>query len=307
MTKILRSSLFLSAMFSTAAIAQDCSELFISEYVEGTGNNKGLEFYNPTADSLDLSVYTIQRWSNGEGEMTDETQLFGTLAPYGTWVLINGQTEGSDTSPACDPELQGYADQLDNAYPAPTYMNGDDALVLLKNGATVVDMFGRPGEDPGSAWTDDEANGFVDVGDGATWLTRNHTLRRKYDVVAGVTTPPLHFNTFLEWDTIPVNTWDNLGFHSCACEEDGVNDFAGLPQLTIYPNPTAEGGATINTDAEVEKIEVFNQAGKLVESMQVTAGARKWTLNSKGWNTGLYFVSISYANGPMVSQRLVVR
>lgn len=311
MTKILRTSLFFLALFSTAAIAQDCSELFISEYVEGSGNNKGIEFYNPTSDTLDLSVYTLQRWSNGEAEMTDETQLFGTLAPYGTWVLINGQTEDVDLggylSPACDPVMQGYADQLDNPYPAPTYMDGDDALVLLKNGTTVVDMFGKPGENPGSAWTDDEDNGFIDVGDGATWLTSNHTLIRKYDVVAGVTTPPISFNTFLEWDTLPVNTWSELGFHICACETGNVGDYNGLPELAIYPNPVSEGAVTISTSAEVERVEVFNLAGKLVESMQATAGSRVWTINSSDWNMGLYFISVRYTDGPVVSQRLVLR
>ena len=34
---------------------------------------------------------------------------------------------------------------------------------------------------------------------------------------AGVTVPPVSFNTFLEWDTLVVNTWDGLGMHSCAC------------------------------------------------------------------------------------------
>ena len=31
------------------------AELFISEYVEGWSNNKALEIYNPTGESIDLS------------------------------------------------------------------------------------------------------------------------------------------------------------------------------------------------------------------------------------------------------------
>lgn len=312
MRNILRSTLFFSTLFSSVAFAQDCSELFISEYVEGTGNDKGLEFYNPTPDTLDLSAYELQRWSNGEGAMTDGTQLFGMLPPYSTWVLINGQTEdvelgGGAISPACDTVMQSYADQLDNPYPAPTYMNGDDALVLMKNESEVVDIFGKPGEDPGTAWTDDAENGFVDVGDGASWLTSNHTLRRKYDVASGVTTPPVSFDTFLEWDTIPVNTWDNLGIHSCICDGDGVEEFTVLPQLDIFPNPTNEGQFTVSTSADVSKIEVYNLAGGLVESVKVNPGSRTWSMSSVDWSKGLYFVSISYVNGPIVSQRLVVR
>ena len=204
----------LMPLFSSA----QCTDLFISEYLEGTGNNKGLEFYNPTSEAISLSGYQLQRWSNGEGTATDWVDLNGTIEAFGTWVLVNGQTEdvelgGGAISPAVDPVMQAYADQLDNPYPAPTYMNGDDALVLVKNGDNVVDIFGKPGEDPGVAWTNDEANGYIDIGDGAAWLTSNHTLRRKYAVTQGITVPPISFNTFAEYDTVSVNTWDGLGIH----------------------------------------------------------------------------------------------
>ncbi|MDE0722289.1 MAG: lamin tail domain-containing protein, partial [Flavobacteriales bacterium] len=233
--------------FSASASAQlICDDLIISEYLEGTGNNKGLEFFNTTSEAIDLSAYELQRWSNGEAGSTDVTQLYGTLPPLTTWVLINGQTEdvdlgGGAISPACDPVMQGMADQLDNPYPAPTYMNGNDALVLVKNGTTVVDIFGKPGEDPGTAWTNDAENGFTDVGDGAAWLTSNHTLRRKYDVVHGLNVPPVVFDTFLEWDTLPVNTWDGLGSHSCACGTSGTDNLMETPSIEIFPNPSVNG------------------------------------------------------------------
>ena len=198
-------------------------DVFISEYVEGTGNNKAIEFYNPTSNWIDLSAYQLQRWSNGEGTATDWTDLIGIIEPHGTWVLVNGQTEdvdlgGGATSPACDPALQAYADQLDNVYPAPTYFNGDDALVLVKNNTTtVVDIFGIPGEDPGVAWTDDADNCFIDVGDGE-WLTSNHTLRRLSGVIQGVTIPPACFDVQLEWEILDVNDWTGLGWHTVDCE-----------------------------------------------------------------------------------------
>ena len=46
-------------------IAQDCSDLFISEYVEGPGQNNAIEIYNPTSSSIDLSGYSINRYANG--------------------------------------------------------------------------------------------------------------------------------------------------------------------------------------------------------------------------------------------------
>jgi len=55
------------ALTLPALVQAQCTEIFSSEYGEGTGNNKGGEFYNPTGESIDLSAYQLQRWSNGEG------------------------------------------------------------------------------------------------------------------------------------------------------------------------------------------------------------------------------------------------
>lgn len=40
-------------------------DLIISEYVEGSGNNKALELYNGTGKTLDLAAYTIELYMNG--------------------------------------------------------------------------------------------------------------------------------------------------------------------------------------------------------------------------------------------------
>ena len=227
-----------------------CSELFISEYVEGNGNNKAIEFYNPTSDYIELDGYTLTRYGNGSTAPSDSAQLWGTVAPYSTWVLVNGQTEdfndGTFIYPACDPILQSLADQLDSdSYPAPTYFNGDDALVLTRYGE-VIDIFGKVGEDPGSAWTDDSEAGFTDY-NGGSWLTNNQTLQRKYAVSEGVTSNPLLFDTSLEWDTLPIETWDGLGYHDCYCNElyeDAFNmceidfDFGDV-EFGISPNSEA--------------------------------------------------------------------
>ena len=49
--------------FSVQSQAQ-CSEIFISEYIEGWSNNKALELYNPTNAAVDLSDYRLERYSN---------------------------------------------------------------------------------------------------------------------------------------------------------------------------------------------------------------------------------------------------
>ncbi|PKP54133.1 MAG: hypothetical protein CVT92_00975 [Bacteroidetes bacterium HGW-Bacteroidetes-1] len=151
--------LFISIVFSAFyASAQTPTDLFFSEYVEGSGNNKGIEIYNPTSQAINLNNYFVVRFSNGSSVFTEGgvTQLSGTIEPYKTFVLINGQTTSTSSSPACSPVLQAMADQLDGDYPAPTYMNGNDAIALLKtvNGvvpnadmsnATPVDLIGQIG------------------------------------------------------------------------------------------------------------------------------------------------------------------
>ncbi|MGB1316747.1 MAG: lamin tail domain-containing protein, partial [Flavobacteriales bacterium] len=56
-----------TAITSFGAIAQDCSEIFISEYVEGAGNNKAIELYNPTDAVVSLSSYQMGRFRDGSG------------------------------------------------------------------------------------------------------------------------------------------------------------------------------------------------------------------------------------------------
>ncbi len=287
-----------------------CTDIFISEYMEGTGNNKGLEFYNPTSEAIDLSAYQLQRWSNGEGTATDWVDLLGTIEAFGTWVLVNGQTEdvelgGGAISPAVDPAMQAFADQLDNPYPAPTYMNGDDALVLVKNGDNVVDIFGKPGEDPGVAWTNDEANGYIDIGDGAAWLTSNHTLRRKYEVQQGVTIPPISFNTFAEYDTLAVNTWDGLGSHSCACNPSHVETMTQSIVTSVYPNPSVNGTITLEADQSIERVSIFGVQGALVYDQRNETAALRWTVDNL--HAGAYLVQLHFAGGRTFAHQVLVR
>ncbi len=57
--------LFFSLFFTANLLSAQCSDLFISEYVEGYANNKALEIYNPTGSAIELSNYSIARFSNG--------------------------------------------------------------------------------------------------------------------------------------------------------------------------------------------------------------------------------------------------
>lgn len=237
-----------TVLFSTA---QTPTDLFFSEYVEGSGNNKALEIYNPTNQAIDLGSYYVARYSNGASVYTDGgiTHLSGTIAPYSTFVLVNGQTTTSGTSPACSPILQAMADQLDGEYPAPTYMNGNDAISLFKtpggatpNGTneTAVDLIGQIGlgsaisSETGWSYVKDSTLTYNDANenpvtgqvvnyivkskatDGVTygpfWMswTSDHSLIRKPEIVQGIVTNPSPFKVNIQWDTVP-GTIDTAG------------------------------------------------------------------------------------------------
>ena len=101
------------------------TELFFSEYVEGSSNNKALEIYNGTAAPVVLNTgtaatsYSVQMFFNGSATAGLTINLTGTVAAGDVFVL--GQ------SAATLPEILA-ADQLNGA----GWFNGDDAVVLRK-------------------------------------------------------------------------------------------------------------------------------------------------------------------------------
>ena len=107
-----------SAVAVAPVIPPGAPDIFFSEYVEGTSNNKALEIYNPTAAAIDLSTYSIKLFSNGASTTTSVLTLSGTLASGRTLVLVNGNSIASF-------QVSGsvVANNVIN-------FNGDDALIL---------------------------------------------------------------------------------------------------------------------------------------------------------------------------------
>src|SRR5437868_15213993 len=71
-------------------------ELFISEYVEGSGTNQAIEIFNPTDTPMSLSAsgYRLEFYGNGSSSVTGGVVLIGTIQPGGTWVVA--PTDASD-------------------------------------------------------------------------------------------------------------------------------------------------------------------------------------------------------------------
>lgn len=203
----------ISLMFAQAA------DLFISEYVEGSSNNKAIEIFNGTGAAVDLSNYSMKLASNGSPtwSTTNSVTLSGTLANNDVFVIANAQA---------NPTILGVADMTHTV----TYFNGNDCLGLF-HGDTLIDIIGVLGTDPGTAWP-------VAGTDGATL---NHTLIRKPEVDSGNTDWIAGAGTNMdnsEWIVHPQDYVDDLGSHTF---DLGGSEHAATPTFNppagVYSQP----------------------------------------------------------------------
>ena len=301
--------------------AQVCSELFISEYLEGSHNNKALELYNPTDTDIILDgSYDIVRYSNGADEsIEDDIQyvqpLTGTVPAYSTYIALLDQQDvngtGMDTILFADLLTIGLTNSNADFY-SPDYesgtagcrvmaFNGDDALGLRINGVK-VDIFGKIGEDPGYAWTNDPSAGFTD-GNNGTWLTRDHTLIRKPSIKIGVGNSPVLFDALAEWDTLSKNTFTELGQHACDCDISAVNELDN--RFRAYPNPANFGQTVVlQSDKNIQSIIITNLLGKTIRTYQTNQ--KVVFLQTQNLGKGIYIVSIR-SNGKTWEEQLIVQ
>ena len=165
------------------------ADLFFSEYIEGSANNKALEIYNGTTQTISLPAYVVKLYSNGTTTVGNSLTLTGTLASGAVLVIVNnGATAVFKTVP-------GFVTS------SVTNFNGNDAVTLEKSGV-VIDRIGQLGTDPGTAW----------IGGAASTLDR--TLRRKPSVKTGDNNAAGVFDPSLQWDSFAVDTADGLGSHT---------------------------------------------------------------------------------------------
>jgi Tol biopolymer transport system component len=180
------------------------TELFFSEYIEGSSNNKSLEIYNGTGVAMDLAAgsYDVQIFFNGSTTPGNTISLTGMVADGDVYVLAHSSASAT---------ILAEADQTSGSL---TY-NGDDAIVLRKAGV-VIDSIGQVGFDPGTEW-----------GSGLT-STADNTLRRKSSICQGDTDFTDAFDPSIEWDGFATDTFTGLGSHTATCVPPP-------PQCTLVP------------------------------------------------------------------------
>lgn len=192
------------------------SDLFISEYGEGSGSsNRYIELYNGTGTNIDLSLYRVWQISAGGSWPEAALSLSGTL-PNGTTYVIRSSSSTHTTVVA--------RAQLSTSSSVMSF-SGDDAVGLAHfNGSdyVLIDAIGQDGADPGTGWG---ASGTADA-------TFNHTMLRKPEVLD----PNANWATCSnEWVVLSVDTFTNVGEHrvSWAHGNDFVPGYQTRPLGTI--------------------------------------------------------------------------
>ena len=201
------------------------TELFFSEYIEGSSNNKALEIYNGTAGSVALAGYDIQMCFNGNPVCVLTIPLTGSVAAGDVHVVAQSSANAT---------ILAQADQTNGS----GWFNGDDAVLLRKNGV-VIDSIGQVGVDPGTEW-----------GSGLT-STADNTLRRKLLIEAGDANGSDLFDPAVEWDGFAIDTFNRLGAHP------------GDPGPFVVSVTPADGAADValNAAASVTFSEAVNVTG----------------------------------------------
>jgi len=201
----------------------NATDLFISEYLEGSSNNKAIELFNGTSSVINLADYKLELYTNGSATVGTTLNLTGTLQPGATYVIVNGSASDA---------LKAKA----NVTSGVTNFNGDDALVL-KKGTTVLDVFGQVGFRPSPKW-------------GTTVSSVDLTLVRKDTVTTGDANGSDAFEPANEWNALPIDTFTNLGKHTFQGVEYGDGGTIEEPPAPVTPISIADArtqadGATV--------------------------------------------------------------
>lgn len=116
-------AVFATAGDLTATADPNAPCLLFSEYVEGSSSNKGVEIHN--CGTADVNLADIHLcWENNSNTTCDTAVALGTSGVLAAGDVITACTTAWALAPACDVQF---------AFPAPVYFNGDDRVGLFRD------------------------------------------------------------------------------------------------------------------------------------------------------------------------------
>jgi len=165
---------------------------FLSEYIEGSSNNKALEIYNPSGSNIDLTGYKIEQYFNGSSIPSNIITIPSvSLASDDVYVVCRYDAH---------PEVLAVCDLQSGV----SLFNGNDAVVLKNSSGEILDVIGEIGYDPETYWGSEPVT------------TQNHTLVRKCEI-SGDTNGFDFFDPAIEWDGFAQDDFSHLGSHTYFC------------------------------------------------------------------------------------------
>jgi predicted extracellular nuclease len=201
LTKLTAVSLAVAAVLPMMANA----DVLISEYVEGSSNNKAIELYNNSDVAIDLTGYKLVRYKDGDTAALDMVAFTDSIAAKSVKVILN--PSAAITLPASTDFIAGNVN-----------FNGGDAVGLLKDGV-LVDVIGE-------------------IPTPTSWGS-NATFQRKLDALTASTTYDA-----IQWVTLAEDTFSGLGSLDAATIPDTVAFTCNSATLTNIYDVQGTGDAS---------------------------------------------------------------
>ncbi|WP_449622050.1 5'-nucleotidase C-terminal domain-containing protein [Robertmurraya sp. Marseille-Q9965] len=210
------------------------NDLIISQYVEPNGGNgKVIEIYNGTANSADLSKYSLEQYNNGQVKGGDYLlTLSGELQSGETAVIYHSGLETES-----DKNYQAFKTIKDSASSKTIFIkdssyvtnfNGNDPIIL-KHNDVIIDSIGKEAIAPATA----------------PMFAENVTLVRESSVAVGETDLSNDVTLEGQWFSLAQNTYSGLGSHPN--DDLKVVSEAPVPEVISITEARQQGAGKIVT------------------------------------------------------------
>ena len=117
---------------------------------------------------------------------------------------------------------------------------------------------------------------------------------------------PIVFDPTLEWDSLPQNTFTELGQHTCNCSDDmSINEFESV--VYLYPNPNKSRLLNIESTSPIQEINIYNLIGQSVFSKNFQGVMFKESITIDPSLNGVYFISVKLENNTRSLKKLILK